>query len=220
MSKRAVIVYGGLPAHTPKECADLFASFLREQNYEVTLSDTLETYADESVMGAVDLIVPIWTLGELTSEQWQGLDGAVRGGAGIAGFHGGIVDAFRGNVGYQFMTGGQFVGHPGNLIPSYTVNIVDREHEITRGIEDFELTNTEQYYMIVDPGAHVLATTTFSGEHGDNTLYAPGTVMPYAWTRQWGAGRVFVAAWGHTHEDFDVPEARQIVERGLLWASA
>ena len=116
------------------------------------------------------------------------------------------------------MTGGQWVAHPGNCIPSYTVEIADSSHAITTGIEPFTLFETEQYYMHVDPGNHVLCTTTFSGEHGEQDMYSAGTVMPYAWTKPYGDGKVFIVGWGHTFKDFDVPEAKKIVQRGLLWA--
>jgi len=220
MAKHALIVRGGWDGHTPVESTDIFAGSLREGGYEVTVCDTLDSFADESLMSKADLILPCWTGGELSGEQWRGVDKAVKAGAGLAGFHGGIIDAFRKETRWQFMTGGQWVAHPGNLIPAYDVDIVDADHEITRGVPGFQLTHTEQYYCHVDPGVHVLCTTTFTGENeNEANEYPANTVMPYAWTRQWGDGRVFVAAWGHTFADFDVPEARQIVDNGLRWAT-
>jgi len=219
MSKQALVVRGGWDGHTPVESSDIFADYLKAEGYDVTVSDSLQSYTDEKRMGSVDLIVQCVTMSEISKEQWQGLDAAVRAGAGFAGWHGGVIDSFRKNTEYQFMTGGQWVAHPGNCEPTYTVNITDQDHPITQGVGDFDLPDTEQYYCHIDPGVHVLATTTFSGEHGDASLYPAGTVMPYAWTRTWGKGKVFVAAWGHTFKDFDVPEARRIVENGLKWAT-
>ncbi|MCC6579606.1 MAG: ThuA domain-containing protein [Phycisphaeraceae bacterium] len=219
MSKHALIVFGGWTGHTPKESADVFLPLLQAKGYEVTLSETLDSYLDADLMGRMDLIIQVWTMGKITNEQWAGLEKAVRGGAGFAGFHGGIIDSFRENTGYQFMTGGQWVAHPGNSDVVYQVNLVDRQHPITRGLSDFTLDKTEQYYMHVDPGVHVLAATTFTGQYGEADQYAAGTVMPYAWTRQWGKGKVFVAAWGHTFKDFDVAPAREIVLRGMVWAT-
>jgi type 1 glutamine amidotransferase len=43
--------------------------------------------------------------------------------------------------------------------------------------------------------------------------------IPAVWKRVWGKGRVFYSSVGHVAKDFDVPEARQLVERGMLWAS-
>lgn len=219
MAKRALIVFGGWDGHTPKQSAEVFAKELGSAGYDVTLKDTLDAYTDAGLMGSIDLVVPLWTMSKISGEQWKGLSEAVKSGVGCAGFHGGIIDSFRENTEYQWMTGGQWVAHPGNSIKGYTVRVVDSGHEITRGINAFEMRDTEQYYVHVDPGNHVLATTTFEGGYGDPSLYRIGTVMPYAWTKTWGRGRVFVACWGHTFKDFDVPEAREIVKRGMLWAS-
>lgn len=224
MAKHALIVWGGWDGHTPKESAGVFAQSLEAEGYRVTLKNTLDAYADAALMAEVDLVVPIWTMAKdgLSQEQWQGLNQAVASGVGLAGFHGGIIDSFRNHTEYQWLTGGQWVAHPGNCIPQYTVEIADKNHEITRGIRDFVLPDTEQYYCHVDPGVQVLCTTTFTYEDVDDQckgLYPLGTVMPYAWTRQWKQGRVFVAAWGHTDKDFDVPEAKQLVLNGMKWAT-
>jgi type 1 glutamine amidotransferase len=219
MSKKALMVWGGWAGHTPKESVDIFAPLLQEAGYEVTISDSLDSYLDDQLMQSLDVIVPMWTMGKIEKDQEKALLAAVESGVGFAGWHGGVIDSFRNNVQYQWMTGGQWVSHPGNCIPNYTVDITDAEHEITKGIPAFELTETEQYYCHTDPANHVLCTTTFSGEHGPTQLYTGNTVMPYAWTKHWGKGKVFVAAWGHTFKDFDVPEAKEIVRRGILWAS-
>jgi uncharacterized protein len=149
----------------------------------------------------------------ITKEQEQGLLGAVAGGVGFAGWHGGMVDAFRNNPNYQFMVGGQWVAHPGNII-DYEVNITNHDDSITAGLTDFAM-HSEQYYLHVDPANDVLATTTFGGEHAP---WIAGTVMPVVWKRRWGAGRIFYTSLGHVRRDFDVVEARTIVERGLRWA--
>jgi type 1 glutamine amidotransferase len=208
--KKALIVQGGWNGHTPKECAEIFEKALTEKGFSVTVSDTLASYADETLMASVDLIVPIWTMGKIEPEQEKGLLKAVENGAGLAGFHGGMCDSFRGNIGYQWMTGGQFMSHPGNLYPQVKVNINDREHEITKGISEFILPNTERYWMLTDPSNKVLAHIYFEDF---------GVTMPFVWTKSWGKGRVFFAAWGHTYKDFDVPQAKEIVLRGMQWAA-
>ena len=217
--KNALVVWGGWNGHTPKESIDVFVPLLAEKGYNVTVSDTLQSYADAELMAAQDLIVPCWTMGKIEGPQVKGLLAAVRAGAGLVGWHGGIIDSFRENTDYQWMTGGQWVAHPGGCIPTYTVEIVDREHPITRGLNDFVMTQTEQYYIHHDPAIRVLCRSVVSGEHGDKDLYQAGTVMPYAYTKSWGKGRVFVACWGHTDRDFLVPEAREIVLRAMLWAT-
>jgi type 1 glutamine amidotransferase len=210
----ALMVYGGWEGHEPKQCVEVFAPILQGHGFDVQFADTLDVYLDAERLKTLDLIVPVWTMGTITREQEKGLLDAVAGGVNIAGWHGGMADSFRNNPDYQFMVGGQWVAHPGNVI-DYTVTIVRPDDPIVSGLDDFAM-HSEQYYLHVDPSNEVLATTTFSGE------YAPwiaGTVMPVAWKRRWGEGRVFYCSLGHKAHDFDVPEARSIVERGLLWAA-
>ena len=214
MAKKALMVYGGWDGHEPKQTSDRFAAFLRTQGFEVIQSPTLDSYLDETLMSSLSLIVNTVTCGTITGEQWNGLSKAVSDGVGIAGWHGGIVDAFRGNVDYQWMTGGQFVSHPGNC-KEYEVHITGWEDPIMAGLSDFKM-NSEQDYMLVEPSNLVLATTTFDGVHDP---LRKGTVMPVVWKRKWGKGRVFVNCLGHVNSDFEVPEARIITERGLLWAA-
>ena len=210
------MVWGGWDGHEPKQCVEIFAPFLREQGFEVQISDTLDVYLDASLMGSLSLIVPVWTMGSITTEQMNGLLNAVKAGAGIAGWHGGMGDSFRNSTEYQFMVGGQWVAHPGGII-DYTVNIIDHDDPIMAGIADFRV-HSEQYYMHTDPGNKVLATTTFSGVEGDVPWIA-GTVMPVVWKRMWGKGRVFYSSLGHVASEFQVPETREIMQRGMLWAA-
>jgi hypothetical protein len=187
---------------------------LREQGYAVEISDTLDSYLDAAKMKSLDLIVQIWTMGTITNEQEKGLMDAVESGVGLAGWHGGLGDSFRNNVNYQFMIGGQWVAHPGGVI-DYEVNIINHDDPITAGLKDFKM-KSEQYYMHVDPSNEVLATTTFGGEH---VPWIKGVTIPAVWKRMWGQGRIFYSSVGHVAKDFDVLEAREIVKRGMLWAS-
>jgi uncharacterized protein len=214
VTKSALFVVGGWEGHQPHTSAALFADILRQEGYSVTVSNTLDAYLDVDALKQLNLIVPTWTMDKISKEQAAGLLEAVKSGVGVGGWHGTMGDSFRDNTDYQFMVGGQWVAHPGNII-DYTVQITNNQHPITAGLKDFAM-HSEQYYMHVDPSNEVLATTTFSGEHAP---WIDGTVMPVVWTRKWSAGKVFYCSLGHVTADFDVPEAREIVRRGLLWAS-
>ena len=213
--KRALVTWGGWDGHEPKQCSEIVISILRNEGYEVNVFDTLDCYADEKAMMSLDIIIPLWTQSEITKEQEDGLLEAVKGGVGIAGWHGGIGDSFRNNTDYQWMVGGQWVAHPGGMV-EYEVNIVKKNDPIVAGITDFKV-YSEQYYLHVDPSNEVLATTTFSGDYAE---WIKGCVMPVIWKRMWGKGRVFYISLGHNARDFNkVPEIGEIVRRGMLWAS-
>jgi type 1 glutamine amidotransferase len=211
---KALVVWGGWEGHEPRQCVDVFEPWLREQGFEVAVADALDAYRDQPLMSSLDLIVPVWTMGTLAPEQEKGLLAAVSAGVGIAGWHGGMGDSFRLSTEYQYMVGGQWVAHPGGIMP-YRVTITNHADPITRGIEDFDITS-EQYYLHVDPSNEVLATTRFGGAPHD---WIDGTVMPVAWKRRYGRGRVFYSSVGHVAKDFDVPEALTLVQRGMLWAA-
>lgn len=215
MAKKAIMVWGGWEGHEPKQCVDVFAPILEEEGFAVTISDTLDAYKDRDLMAEQDLVVPAWTMGQIEGEQEQGLLAAVERGAGVAGWHGCMADSFRNNTTYQFMVGGQFVAHPDGII-DYTVNIAAPNDPIVAGLDDFQM-HSEQYYMHTDPGNQVLATTTLEGRQ--SAPWVNGTIMPVVWKRTWGAGRVFYSSLGHVARDFDMPQAREIQRRGMLWAS-
>ncbi len=211
--KSVLFVWGGGDGHEPKQCVDIFAPLLAQAGYAVTICDTLDVYLDVDALKQYDLIVQCWTMGDITRPQLQGLSDAVTSGVGFGGWHGGMGDSFRNHPDYQFIVGGQWVAHPGGVI-DYRVNITNHTDPITAGLEDFDM-HSEQYYMHVDPSNEVLATTTF---HGDILPWIAGTVMPVVWKRRWGQGKIFYSSLGHVAKDFDVPQAREIVRRGLLWA--
>ncbi len=204
--KTALIVHGGWPGHQPAEMAELLAEQLRRHDFQVTVSDTLDAFKNLT-LDELELIVPIWTMGTIEKEQLTPLLEAVSNGVGLAGVHGGMADSFREETEYQYMVGGQWVAHPGGDNVTYTVHIDGEPSPITNGVRDFTVTS-EQYYMHVDPGITVLATTRF----GD-------VVMPVAWTKYYGKGRVFYLSLGHTVDVIRQPEALTLITRGMLWAA-
>lgn len=213
MTKSALIVWGGWDGHTPEQSAGIVGSMLEEHGFAVDIEPTTEAFADEG-LSKYDLIVPAITMSRIEKEELTNLLAAVRNGTGLAGFHGLMCDSFRNEPDYQFMTGGQWVAHPGNII-DYTVNVKTGSDPIVEGISDFPY-RSEQYYMHFDPSVEVLATTTFTGEYVEEI---EGVVMPVVWKRRFGKGRVFYSSLGHVADEFQVPQMRTIFERGALWAA-
>jgi hypothetical protein len=211
--KKVLFVWGGWMGHEPDKCRDVFVPWLKSEGAEVIVSDTLEAYTRYDLKTDFDLIVQTWTMGTIAGNQEKALLEAVKNGIGIAGWHGGLGDSFRNNTEYQFMVGGQWVAHPGGVI-DYRVNIIDKKDPVTKGLEDFDM-RSEQYYMHVDPNVKVLATTTFNGKTAD---WIDGNVVPVAWKKFYGKGRVFYSSLGHVAADFNVPQALEIQKRGILWA--
>ena len=217
-NKKALVVWGGWDGHEPQPVAEIFRDALTKHGFDVEMSDTLDAYKDGEKLKMLDLIVPVWTMGTITGEQLNPLLEAVKSGVGLGGCHGGMCDSFRNECEYQFMTGGQWVAHPGNDGVEYTVKITDPNHFITQGTPAEFKVKSEQYYLHVDPANKVLATTRFpvaEGPHVPN-----GDVeMPVVWTRYYGKGRVFYSSLGHVAGIVRQPEALRLATRGLLWAA-
>ena len=212
MSKKALIFWGGWEGHTPEQSAAVVKGILESHGVDVTLVPGTKVLA-ETDLSMFDLIVPMVTMSVIEKDEVAALLGAIKAGVGLAGFHGTMGDSFRNEPEYQFMVGGQWVAHPGNII-DYQVNVTKPNDPIMAGISDFAY-HSEQYYMHVDPSNEVLATTTFSGEYLD---FIDGVTIPVVWKKMFGKGRVFYSSLGHVAGEFEVPEMKTIFERGALWA--
>lgn len=215
--RKALIVWGGWDGHEPEQVAAIFAAILRQEQFEVEVSNTLEAFADAEKLMGLDLIVPVWTMGEISQELVDNVSAAVQNGTGLAGCHGGMCDSFRNNVDWQFMTGGQWVAHPGNDGVTYTVEIRQSSSPLVEGIEDFSVTS-EQYYLHVDPAVEVLASTRFPVADGPHALNK-AVDMPVVWTKRWGGGRVYYNSLGHHADIVEMPQVKELMRRGLLWAA-
>jgi type 1 glutamine amidotransferase len=189
---------------------------LEAEGFAVTVTDTLACFDDPAALQDLALIVPVWTMSGIAKEQSEHVAAAVEAGVGLAGCHGGMCDAFRTDVLWQFVTGSQWVAHPGNDGVSYRVRI-SSDDPLVAGIGDFDVVS-EQYYLHVDPAVKVHAVTdfpVFPGPHASNGPVA----MPVVYSKHWGAGRVYYNALGHQANVIDHGPARELMRRGLLWAA-
>ena len=216
--RKALIVWGGWDGHEPQQVAEIFARELTNKGFAVEVSDTLDAFTNGEKLKGLDLIVPVWTMGTITNEQLNPVVEAVKSGVGIGGCHGGMCDSFREATEWQFMTGGQWVAHPGNDGVEYTVRITNAKHFITQMSPAEFTVKSEQYYMHTDPANQVLAVTRFptaDGPHVGNGEFD----MPVVWTRMYGQGRVFYNSLGHHADIVDQKEVLPLMVRGLLWAA-
>ena len=214
MAKSALILSGGWEGHHPEESSKFWANTLEAEGYQVTVETNLEVLENEEFVLKQDLIIPNWTMGTLEKEQVAGLQKATEKGVGIAGFHGGMGDAFRGNVNYQFITGVQFVAHPDN-VKWWRVEFGISDDPIVAGLEPFDI-ESEQYYVLVDPNFEWLAESTF---HSENFPWVEGRKMPVTVKKTHQNSRIFYCTLGHHPSEFEIPQVKTMITRGLLWAT-
>lgn len=213
--KKALVIHGGWDGHEPVEVGEFFKKLLEEQDFIVEVFDSLECLESLEFVQGFDVFVPVWTMGEITKEQCENVSEAVAGGMGLIGCHGGMCDAFRTNVLWQFMTGGNWVSHPGGDGISYKVNIKQSSSQLVEGIKDFDVIS-EHYYLHVDPAVEVLATTSFPVTHWYHS--SNGKVdMPVIWTKKWGHGRVYYNSLGHHVDILEKENVSELIKRGIRW---
>jgi uncharacterized protein len=217
MARKALIIFGGWDGHQPKASAEVLAGICRDAGLDAVMSASLEMLMDGAMLALANLLIVNWTMGQISGELAKAVCDAVAGGLGLAGCHGGLCDAFRECTEWQFMTGGQFVGHPGNDGTKYRVNIAAIPDPITQGIAGFNVAS-EQYYMHVDPAVRVLATTRFPIADGPHASNGP-VDMPVIWTKKWGNGRVFYSSLGHSPAMIVAEPHRTLLSRGFAWAA-
>jgi uncharacterized protein len=208
---RALILSGGWEGHEPKVSTARYSESLNSLGY------TVEVIQDPALLAQInllefDLVIPNWTMGEIPKEAAEKLAAAVESGVGLAGIHGGMGDSFRGNITYQWMVGGQFLGHP--HVGKFTVCRTGIEHPIVSDWPDSFEYDSEQYYMMVDPGVTILADTIYR-----NQGYS--CRMPVAWIKQWGRGKIYYCSLGHLPSvEFDqYPLVYQSYIKGFTWAT-
>lgn len=216
----AIVAYGGWEGHRPKEMAESMVELLAQRGIAASMHAGLDVLLDETLLADAALFVPMVTMGEIEDAQLANVLRHVRDrGLGVAGCHGGMGDSFRSATEWHFMVGGQFVAHPGDSAVVYRVQLCrEPGHPIVEGLPDFEIAS-EQYYLHVDPGVQVLATTEFPTAGAPGPHDANPCRMPQAWVKQYGQGRVFYFAVGHEPSVFDQTAPRELMARGLAWAA-
>ena len=209
--KTILLISGGWEGHGPEKIVQFIAERLKGSDFQATIETSLACLEDLEKLKAYDVIFPCWTMGTLSPLQSANLIEAVRSGVGLAGIHGGMGDAFRGNLDYEWMVGGHFVGHP--YVGGYTVRLRDFTHPVTSGLPGHFAYTSEQYYLLVDPAVHVLADSEYA--HEGHTV-----TMPVAWVKNWGRGRVFYSALGHDVAEFTTfPDSLELLLRGIRWTA-
>ena len=211
--REALIVWGGWNGHEPEQGAQVVKGMLEAEGFKVYVENTTEAFADPAI-AEMSLVVPIYTMSKIEKEELANLERAVRGGVGLGGYHGGMCDAFREAVDYQFMCGGQWVAHPGNII-DYRVNITRPGRSGDGRDQRFPL-----------PLRAVLhACRPLERGAGDDHLHRRLRAVD---RRRGDAGGVEAEARRGPRlllvprpcrKEFEVPEMRTILQRGLLWAA-
>jgi type 1 glutamine amidotransferase len=166
-----------------------------------------------------DVIVCYDMVKELSSEQQRGLLALLDHGIGFVSLHHNLGSNLEWAE-YHKVIGGTWLWEKrtidgsdhgpstyehGQEIP---VKIADRDHPITKGIDDFVIHDETYGNTYVAPSVHVLL-------RADNTK----NVAPFAWVNQYGKSRIVYFQAGHDAEAWKHPSFREILLRSMRWAT-
>lgn len=223
---RILLLSGGQRQHHGyRDQAFYLASLLEDTGrYEVTIVEDAAILESPSLRGYDVLMVTADRrdpASRLTDAQQRALFDFVKSGGGYVSLHGGDNAAADWLPEWRDMLGGVFShdtsgGRPDGKVRkgTYTVAIADRDHPITRGIDDFELSDELYYHIQMEPGIEPLATVAHEGAD-----------WPVAWTRNYGEGRVFHTPLGHRDFGPDKPDPLRnpglgrLVLQGVDWVA-
>ena len=221
MTKKALFLAGGWEGHEPQETSRFISNEIEKYDIESDIINDLDILGEKNKLEKYDIILPVWTMGRIDDNNWNlkhskigNLQEVIYSGVGLAGWHGGMGDAFRDNTNYQFLVGSQFVCHPGDFV-DYSVVIKDSKHEITRGLENFKV-HSEQYFLHYDPSVEIVASTKLDNKYHE---WIDGVEMPIAYTKKWGNGKIFYCSIGHHLKDFENLNVLQLISQGIIWAA-
>jgi type 1 glutamine amidotransferase len=187
-----------------------------------------------------------WNYADATQQVWsedafRALYQYVREGGGLVAYHssftwGRDIPEYKRLIGAAMEPGSSRRAPPG----AFPVQLVDREHPITRGMREFVWTYNDDMYTNMsfasDAKIHILATARDAAASYDPKLtgpnppaaYTPAKLRamkgidadhPQVWTADYGKGRVFSITLGHDEVSLHFQPLQTLILRGTEWAA-
>lgn len=122
-----------------------------------------------------------------------------------------------GNKDFRHVEGALFTGH--TPFRPYKMKIVNHDHPITRGVNDFVVTE-EQHYVLYDKDSKdvLVRSVNEEGLEYSTAKYGnQGASCEACWAYQYGRGRVCFMAPGHTIPSFWNPEYVKLQKNAVRW---
>jgi type 1 glutamine amidotransferase len=222
--KGRVLVYSGSTGYRHESIPAAVASIKslgEKAGYTIDTSEDPEVFTAENLAKykALVLVSNSTDPKKPESEWFQGpkrdaLQGFLKAGKGVIGLHAAADSHYLWGW-YGQMIGGYFERHPKGT-PKGVVTVVDAGHPATAKLpKTLERNDEWYYYKDFDPTVRVLVTidpkTIGDGEADVNP-------NPLVWCHDFGGGRVFYSALGHTNESWSEPYMIDLMTGALAYA--
>lgn len=204
------ITGGDSKYHDFKLAGQIYRDFLSQAGFEVTVSEDLDLLLPESIVN-YDVIM-LYSINQyLSPDHEKSLLAAVIGNPwgntgkpkGFIGLHSATI-TFSNSIAFQHMVGARFLTHP--PIGSFSYQVEDKNHPVTAGLSDFELTSELYVVEELTPFQPLL------------TSFHKGFKRPVAWVKPYGLGRVFISCLGHTPEEMKDPGCQSMIVNAVKWS--
>jgi hypothetical protein len=163
----------------------------------------------------------------ITEDQAKAVRDFVAAGDGFYSLHNNAFVS-RASKDFRDVQGGVALGHP--PLRPFRVRIVNKDHPVTRGVEDFMVTDEQEYTIYdKDPKNILLRGENIDGLIFDRPTFQEstaeasaaqnnlGTTSISGWAHEYGKGRVVFTALGHTNNAMWQPEYYKIQKNAVRW---
>jgi len=223
-----VLILTGVHNHDWRATTPVFREILeRTGRFEVRVNEEVRGNGPET-FASYDVLFLNYNDMRFKNGPWwddrarQAMLDFVRNGKGLVCVHGALA-AFWGWPEFESLLGGAFregTGHAPDH--SFTVNIIDNEHPITKGMPPSFTQPVDEFYhrLVLLPDIHVLAKAWDDPQNCVKPGQACGSGKdePVMWTHIYGIGRVFVMAPGDNVKPMQGLGFQLTLQRGTEWA--
>lgn len=212
------VVYGGKRIDTTA-FLQMFESF-EHINFQAKLQPQANQLYDSPEINDCDVLVFYDTTQEISEEQKQAFLNLLSKGKGIVFLHHALV-SYQNWAEYESIIGGKYYHAPDTSAGKrqfarstyrhdvdIPVTIVDKNHPITLGMDDFVIFDEVYGNFTVIPSVQPLLMT--SHPESDSII---------GWTHQFEKSRIVYIQLGHDHNAFQDSNYRKLVRQAIVWAS-
>jgi type 1 glutamine amidotransferase len=196
---------------------DVLQQIAAAEGFQITTSEDVAVFAIENLRryGAI----MFFTSGELpmSNDQREAFTDFIRAGGGFLGVHS-ATDTFYQWSEYQRIIGGYFDQHPWHQ--NVVLKVADRDDPLVAFLGE-SISITDEIYQIRDfdvGGSRVLLRLDpTSVDLTRPNVHRHPYGWPLAWTRSYGAGRVFYTALGHEEAVWRDLRFQKLLRNSILW---